>query len=239
MLTAERQAPLDPTVERMTVGGTARQTFRYLMVVVAAGAVGWAAVDVNADESLALPLWIIPAMLAALVVAIATFFKPDWARVTGWIYAGLEGLVLGAISKAYDFFYDGVVFQAVLATIGVTVVMLWLYVTRRIRVTEKFRSVVITATLGILVAYLAGLLFRALGADIAFWAEPNPLGILITLGIVVIAALNLVLDFDFIETAAEEGIPARWQYYFAFSLMVTLVWLYLELLRLLSMLADD
>jgi uncharacterized YccA/Bax inhibitor family protein len=140
------------------------------------------------------------------------------------------------LSHAFNLQWDGIVLQAVGATLGVFAVMLFLYATRIIKVTKRYVLVVIAATGGIFLLYMAALIASLFGADIAFWNDPTPLGIGISVVIVIVAALNLGIDFAFIEQASKAGAPKYMEWYGAFGLMVTLIWLYLEILRLLSLL---
>jgi uncharacterized YccA/Bax inhibitor family protein len=234
--TATRGVPIaEPGTEVMTINGTVHITALLLGIVLAGAYVGWRLVSVDAFGNVRFPGWVFAALVGALVLAMITIFRPQTARITAPLYAGVEGLVLGAISRLFEIEYDGIVLQAIVATMGVAAAMLFLYRTGRIRATPRFVKGVVGATLGILVLYLVGWIASAFGGDLRFWNEPSPLGILITLAIVVVAALNLILDFSFIEKAAAEGVPRRWEWYFAFGVVVTLVWLYLELLRLIAL----
>ena len=138
------------------------------------------------------------------------------------------------ISKAFESRWDGIVLQAILVTIGVFFVTLTLYVFDIVKVTRKFQMVVIGATGGIFVMYLFGLVMSLFGVDVMFWNQPSALGIAVSIGIAVVAALNLFLDYEFIRQATINGAPKYMEWYGAFGIMVTLVWLYLEMLRLLS-----
>jgi uncharacterized YccA/Bax inhibitor family protein len=218
----------------MTVGGTVWATAALLVLVVASGAYGWSTVDATAD-SVSLPGWIFPVALGALGVAILTIFKPNLARFTAPVYALLEGAFVGAISGLYNTAYDGIVVQAVGLTIGVFAVMLFLYGTRIIKVTEKLRMGIVAATGAVALIYVANMVLRLFGADgVPFLHDTGPMGVGISLVIVGIAAFNLLLDFDFVERGVAAGAPRKMEWYAAFGLLVTIVWLYLELLRLLA-----
>lgn len=182
---------------------------------------------------------VIGAALVGLVIALVTTFRPHLAPVTSPVYAVVEGVFVGGISALYSADYNGIVAQAVGLTVAVLAVMLVLYRTRVIRVTQRFRSIVVAATGGILVLYLATFALGLFGVQVPFLHDSGPLGIGISLLIVGIAAANLLLDFDFIEQAAEGGADPRLEWYGAFGLVVTLIWLYLEILRLLSRLRND
>lgn len=244
-------APVAPQRDDvMTVGGTSSATAVLFALLLVGAWFGWTSVDQTTGRAIddagrvvevsttSLPGWFYLSLFGALGIAFLTIFKPDLARFTAPVYAVVEGLVLGAISAVYEFAYDGIVLQAVLATMGVFLGMLTLYGLRIIRVTDKMRKMLISAMFGIMFMYLAGFLFSMFGADIRFWDEPSPLGIGLSLVIVGVASFSLMLDFDFIERAAAAQAPKRMEWFAAFGLMVGLVWLYLELLRLLSLLRE-
>jgi len=219
----------------MTVGGTAAATGVLLVLLVAAGAVGWSFVTVDPTaQRVDFPGWLFLPLIAALGVAFLTAFKPHLARFTSPVYAILEGLVVGALSPLFDAPWDGIVIQAVGATIGVFAVMLALYGLRIIRVTDRFRRIVIGATLGVVLLYGVSLLFSLFGHTPSFIYDSSLLGIGLSVLVAGIAAFNLALDFDMIEKGANAGAPKYMEWYGAFGLLVTLVWLYLELLRLLA-----
>jgi uncharacterized YccA/Bax inhibitor family protein len=230
---AAPSAPPRVLGDTMTVNGTVWATAALLVLVVAGGVYGWNSVDVTA-ESASLPGWVLPVVLGALGVAILTIFKPALARFTAPVYALLEGAFLGAISGLYNAAYDGIVVQAVGLTVGVFAVMLFLYGTRIIKVTDKLRMGIVAATGAILLVYVVNMVLSLFGASVPFLHDTGPLGIGISLLIVGVAAFNLLLDFDFIERGVAAGAPRKMEWYAAFGLLVTIVWLYLELLRLLA-----
>ena len=173
--------------------------------------------------------------IGGFVVALILMFKRDWAQYLAPVYALLEGLFIGAISALFNEAYDGIVLQAVGLTFGVGVSMYFLYSFKIIKATEKFKSVVMTATMGIAVFYLIVWVMSLFGYNnLTFIHEGSTFGIIFSLAVVVIAALNLILDFDMIEQGAAMGAPKYMEWYGAFGLLVTFVWLYLEILRLLS-----
>ena len=219
--------------DAMTVSGTVWATAALLVLLVAAGGYGWSSVDVTAQTA-SLPGWIFPVVLAALGVAMVTIFKPTLARFTAPVYALLEGAFLGAISGLYNTAYSGIVVQAVGLTVGVFAMMLFLYGTRIIKVTDKLRMGVVAATGAIVLVYVANMILSLFNASVPFLHDTGPLGIGISLLIVGVAAFNLLLDFDFIDRSVAAGAPRKMEWYAAFGLLVTIVWLYLELLRLLS-----
>jgi uncharacterized YccA/Bax inhibitor family protein len=219
----------------MTVSGAAWATAALFVLLVAAGVVGWNLVktDANGDVT-SFPGWLVVAALVAFGLAIVSFFKPKMARFTSPLYALAEGVFIGGISHAYDAAYDGIVVQAVGATAAVFGVMLLLYSARIIRVTERFRRIVVGATVGVMIFYGISLLFSLFGHTPAFLYDSSAFGILLSLFVAGLAAFNLALDFDVIERGAKAGAPKYMEWYAALGLMVTLVWLYLELLRLLA-----
>jgi uncharacterized YccA/Bax inhibitor family protein len=180
------------------------------------------------------PAWTWIALFVGFGLAMVCIFKPKASPFLAPLYAVAEGVFLGVISKAFESQWDGIVFQAILATIAVFFATLALYVFGVVKVTRKFQMVVIGATAGVFVLYFGTFLLSLFGADISFWNSPSPLGIAISVIICVIASLNLFLDYEFISQASKNGAPKYMEWYGAFGLMVTLVWLYLEVLRLLA-----
>ncbi len=174
--------------------------------------------------------------------ALVVIFKKEWAAYVTPVYALLEGVFLGGISAVYNNVFaksaPGIITQAVLLTFGAVIAMFLLYRFRIIKVTEQFKSVIFIATAGIAIFYLLSIVLRLFHVDIAFIHEGSTLGIVFSLFVVCIAALNLLLDFDMIEKGVAAGAPKYMEWYGAFGLLVTIVWLYLEILRLLSKLAD-
>jgi uncharacterized YccA/Bax inhibitor family protein len=228
--------PTGPT-QTMTIQGTATATGVLLVLLSAAAVVGWQSTDivVTPDGSFANPPgWVMLTILAGFGVGILSAFKPMWARVLGPVYSVLVGLGLGAISKVYETAFDGIVLQAVMGTNAVLGVMLFLHATRIVKVTDRFRRIIMYATGAIMVVYLANLVMRLFGGEMPFLHDTGPLGIGISLVIIVVAAFNLSLDFDFIERATAARSPKAMEWAGALGLVITLVWLYLEILRLLS-----
>jgi uncharacterized YccA/Bax inhibitor family protein len=222
----------------MTARGAVSATMFLMVVLIAAATFGWMQVpDIDAGEVATFPAWTMLGMLVGLACALVLTFKPTFARVLAPVYAVATGVAVGAVSKAYNNAYSGIVLQAVGATLGVFVVMLVLYRSGIIRVTARFRRVVIGATLGVVVFYGLSMLLRLFGADI-FPQGSSLMSIGFSFLVAGIAAMNLALDFDFIEKAEAAGAPKHMEWYAAFGLLVTLVWLYLEILRLLSKLRD-
>jgi uncharacterized YccA/Bax inhibitor family protein len=224
--------------EAMTLEGTAAKSLALVLIVMVAGSYTWRMVMDAVAAGAAPPLgWVMGGFIGGLVLAIATVFRPQWSPVTAPLYAIAEGLALGGISAVYHLRYAGLPTQAVLLTLMVFVAMLVAYRFRLVRATENFRLGVVAATGGICLMYLVSWIVSMFGVSIGFLHDSSLLSIGISLVVVGVAALNLVLDFDFIEQGADRGAPKFFEWYGAFGLLVTLVWLYLELLRLLSKLA--
>ncbi|MCU9614337.1 Bax inhibitor-1/YccA family protein [Caldibacillus lycopersici] len=214
----------------MTIQGTVNKTFILLLLVVLSAVYTWyqyfSGVDVTA-------YLLIGAIGGFIVSLIATFWKQS-TPITAPVYALLEGLFVGGISALYEAQFQGITTLAVTLTFAVLFSLLIIYKLRIIKVTQNFRLGLFAATFGILLTYLINIILSFFGVSVPFLHDSGPIGILISLFIVVIAALNLVLDFDFIEKGAQMNCPKYLEWYGAFGLMVTLVWLYLEILRLLS-----
>lgn len=211
----------------MSIEGTVNKASFLLLLVIFVASLAWS----NPERFMP---FIFPAVIAGFIVAMITVFKPQWAPLTSPIYAALQGLFLGTISSMMEMTYPGIVIQAVALTFGTLFCMLIAYKTKLIRVSEKFRLGVFAATGSIALIYFVSMIMGFFGASIPFIHESGPIGIGFSLFVVVIAALNLVMDFDFIERGAQAGISKHMEWYGAFALIVTLVWLYIEILRLLS-----
>lgn len=219
--------------DTMTVNGTILKTVILLLCAVATSSITWNAVSGSQDPSAAGGLTMIGA-LGGFVLALVTVFKTNWSPVTAPIYALLEGLFLGGVSAIFDLRYHGIAMQAVALTFGTAFCMLMAYRTGLIRPTQKFMLGVVAATGGIAVFYLVTMVLGLFHVNVPILYSNSPLSIGISLVIVGVAALNLILDFAFIEQGAAQGAPRYMEWYGAFGLMVTLVWLYVEMLRLLS-----
>lgn len=218
--------------EAMTLQGTVNKTGVLLLCVVVSAAWTWGLAHSETPEA-AIP-WMIGGVFGGFVVALVTVFRKAWSPVTAPIYSLLEGLALGGISAIFEHRYPGIAIQAVGLTFGTLLAMLLAYKTGVIRATEKFKIGVFAATGGIMLLYLVDIIVRFFNRPIPFIHEGTPIGIAFSLFVVVIAALNLVLDFDLIETGVNHGAAKYMEWYGAFGLMVTLIWLYLEILRLLA-----
>ncbi|MGY0558285.1 MULTISPECIES: Bax inhibitor-1/YccA family protein [unclassified Lysobacter] len=217
----------------MTLNGTVNKTGLLLLLCVLTAAFAWNQVATPAGIVGAGP-YIWGGLIGGLVLAMVTIFKKEWAPISAPLYALVEGLFLGAISAQYSYLYEGIVMQAVMLTFGTLFAMLFAYRSGLIKVTENFKMGLVAATGGIFLVYLASMVLGMFGIQIPMIHESGLVGIGFSLVVVVIAALNLVLDFDFIETGVEKGAPKYMEWYGAFGLIVTLVWLYIEFLRLLS-----
>jgi uncharacterized YccA/Bax inhibitor family protein len=232
--------PISPhrVAEPMTLGGTMWATAALFAVLLAAAVVGWNMVEIRTDEFgreiTEFPTWTLLAVLLGFGVVLLASFKPQLAKFLGPVYAVAQGIFVGAISHAYEIAFDGIVIQAVGATLGVFLVTLLLYHSRLVRVTDRFRRIVITATIGLAVFYLVSIVLHLFGLNVTFLSEPSLLGIAFSVFAAGLAAFNLFLDYDLIERGVRMRAPAYMEWFAALGLLVTLVWLYLELLRLLS-----
>jgi uncharacterized YccA/Bax inhibitor family protein len=218
---------------RMTLNGTVNKTGVLLVCAIATAAWTWHLFLQSHDAADVVPLMGI-GLVGGFICAMVTVFKKQWSAVTAPLYALLEGLALGAFSAILEVRYPGIAMQAVGLTFGTLFVMLFLYRTGIIKVTQKFAIGVAAATGGIFVFYLLQFVLGIFGVQFMSINGSGPIGIGFSLIVVSIAALNLVLDFDFIEQGVQSGAPRYMEWYGAFGIMVTLVWLYIEILRLLS-----
>jgi uncharacterized YccA/Bax inhibitor family protein len=220
----------DDRIKPMTLIGTIHKTALLLTALVAAAVPGWMMVTTGAGVGL-----LFVALFGGFVVGLITAFQPRLAPRTAWMYALLEGFVIGGVSHVFEDRYNGIVVMAAGVTVSIFAVLLLIYRTGVIKVTRNFRLGVAAATGGVLLLYLADLAIQMFGGSgiPLMWAHSTA-GIVVSLIIIGIAAANLVVDFDFIEDGAARGAPAYMEWYGAFGLLVTLVWLYIEILRLLS-----
>jgi len=218
---------------RMTVNGTVNRTGILLICAFATAAYTWHLFMQTRDASEVSGLLLV-GVFGGFITALVTIFKKEWAPVTSPIYALLEGLFLGGISAFLEQRYPGMAIQAVGLTFGTLLTMLVVYSSGLIKVTDKLRIGIIAATGGIALFYLLEIILSFFGIQFVAVNASGPIGIAFSLFVCAIAALNLVLDFDFIEQGVNYGAPKYMEWYGAFGIMVTLVWLYLEILRLLS-----
>ncbi len=225
------------SAEPMTLTGTVNKTGILLVCVVATAAWSWSRFFNAPASGTVWPLVAIGG-IGGFIVAMVTVFKKEWSPITAPIYALLEGLALGGISAVFELRYPGIAMKAVGLTFGTLFVLLMAYHSGLIPVTEKFKLGVVAATGGIAVFYLVQFVLGFFGIRFAAINGSGLLGIGFSVVVVIVAALNLVLDFDFIEGGVNAGAPKYMEWYGAFGLIVTLVWLYLEILRLLAKLSD-
>jgi len=236
--------------DTMTVQGAAIKTGFLLVLLVAAAAYIWSSfiaargsvagleqakiIEASGTAFASISVWMFGGLIIGFILALVTIFVPGVSMFTTPVYAICEGLFLGGLSSYMEVIYPGIVMQAVGITFGVLLVLLAAYSTGLVKVTNKFRLGVIAATGAIALIYFVSIIFSFFGIRFPFINDAGPIGILFSLFVVVIASLNLVLDFDFIERAAASGAKKYMEWYAAFGLLVTLVWLYIEILRLLS-----
>jgi len=213
--------------EKMTIEGTVNKTGVSLLILVGTGYLTFDTLN---------PILLVGCGIGGFIFALVTIFKKEWAPITVPIYAALQGAMLGGISYMYNYLYDGIVTNAILLTVGILVSLLIAYRSGYIKATENFKLGIFAATGGIAIVYLVNFIMGFFGSGIGVMNINNasPLSIGFSIVVVIIAALNLVLDFDFIEEGAEKGAPKYMEWYGAFGLLVTLIWLYLEILRLLA-----
>ncbi len=220
------------TGETMSIQGTTTKAMLLLLCVCITATWIWTSFSRTGNPQAVMPLVTVGA-IAGFIAALVTVFKPVWAGVTAPVYALLEGLVIGGISAIAEAQYPGIVIQAVGLTFGTCLALLVAYKSGLIRASESFKKGVVAATGGIMLFYLASFILGLFGVRMPLIYGAGPLGIIFSLVVVTIAALNLVLDFDFIEQGSLQGAPKYMEWYGAFALMVTLIWHYLEILNLL------
>lgn len=216
------------TTDTMTIEGTINKSGILILLTMCGAYFGW---------SMNSPLIMIGALVVNFVLCLFMIFKPPTATYLSQTYAVLEGLVLGSISAFYAFRYPGIVTNALFGTVGCFVLMLALYRFRIIRVTEQFRTVIIVATGAIALTYVVNIIMSFFGTGLPMIHESSPMGIAFSVIVVGVAAFNLMLDFDMIEQAHARKAPKFMEWYCGFALLLTLVWLYLEMLRLMSKLS--
>ncbi len=228
----------------MTINGTISATATLFVILLASAVVGWMMVGkpeiVEIDgllyEQSKIPMLAWGGLIVGFGLTILLRFKPLLAKFIAPVYAVAEGIFVGAISRGYENYQDGIVVQAVGVTLAVVAVMLVLYRTGVIKVTNRFRKIVTAATMGVMVFYGISFLVRlfAGAGSVSFLSSPSLLGIGFSVLVAGLAAFNLALDFDFIERGAKARLDKNFEWYAAFGLLVTVIWLYLEILRLLS-----
>lgn len=224
-------APAAVDGQVMTLQGAVNKTFILALLLVISGGFSWQFVQANPQLSGMLS---IGSALVGFVLVMASSFKPTWSPVVAPAYGLVEGVFVGVISARYSALYDGIVLQAALLTLGILFALLFAYQSRLIQATENFKLGLVAATGGIAIVYLASIVLSFFGIQIPLIHQSGLVGIGFSLVVVVIAALNLVLDFDFIEKGVAQGAPKYMEWQSALGLLVTIVWLYIEMLRLLS-----
>ncbi|MGI9646839.1 MAG: Bax inhibitor-1/YccA family protein [Ilumatobacteraceae bacterium] len=230
--------PISTWQPAMTINGTITAALVFFTILLVSAAFGWNAAEgptlENGVETYRFPGIALLGIIVGFVAVMIAMRKPKLAKWLGAVYAVGFGFAVGAISRGYETFYDGIVVQAAGATAAVFAVMLVLYRTRIIKVTERFRRIVVGATLGIMLFYLVAFVIRLFGGSVPFLDSPSLLGIGFSIFVVGIAAMNLALDFDLVERGVEMRLPKDYEWVGALGIVVTIVWLYLEMLRLLS-----
>lgn len=214
-------------IEPMTIGGAVNKSFLLLILLGISATLAWI-------QPMSAGAFILIGSIGGFVVAMVTVFKKEWAGTTAPIYAALEGIALGAISVLMNMKYPGIVLQAVFLTFATLASLLFAYKTGIVKATQNFKLGVFAATGGIAIFYFVSLILTLFKVNVPLIYSASPMGIAFSFFVVVIAALNLVIDFDLIEQGAKSGAPKYMEWYSAFALMVTLVWLYIEILNLLS-----
>jgi len=220
----------------MTLRGTVNKTLTLTSLLVIAAAMAWNAVETY--PSAFAPL-LIGSMITGFLLVLASCFRPTWAPVVAPAYGLVEGVFVGVVSARYAALYDGIVLQAALLTVGILFALLFAYQSGLIKATENFKLGIVAATGGIFLVYLLSFVLGLFGIQIPYIHQGGVIGIGFSLFVVAIAALNLVLDFDFIETGVAAGAPRYLEWQAALGLLVTLVWLYIEILRLLAKMRRD
>ncbi len=223
-------------VETMTIRGTVNKVFLMLLLVVLGAGYTWK--FMGTGNISAMQTYMLIGGIGGFITALITVFKMSWSPITAPVYSVLQGLFLGGISAFFDAKYPGIVINAVALTFGTLFALLAIYRSGIIKVTDNLRLGIVAATGGIAIAYFLSFILGFFGINVGFIHSNGTMGIIFSLVVVVVAAMNLVLDFDFIERGAEAGAPKFMEWYGAFGLMVTLIWLYIEFLRLLSKLSS-
>lgn len=218
----------------MTISGTINKTLILLLLVLLPAAWVWNQFYQTGQNPAAVQSWMLIGMVGGFVLSLATIFKKNWAPITAPLYSIMQGLFLGGISSIFEKSYPGIVMQAVSLSIATLLVMLVAYQAGWIRPTEGFKWGVMAATGGIALVYFVSIILSFFHINVPFIYGSSLFSILFSFFVVGVAALNFILDFDFIEQGSRAGVPKFMEWYGAFALMVTLIWLYIEILRLLA-----
>ncbi|MBN8553906.1 MAG: Bax inhibitor-1/YccA family protein [Deltaproteobacteria bacterium] len=234
-----REAALTTSTDVMTFKGVVNKTFALIAICFLTSALTWGTlIGLPAEQAgLATGVLIGSAILGA-IVAFVTIFKHSWSPTTAPLYAAIQGVVLGSVSLMFERQYPGIVFQAVLLTFGVLFSLLFAYRSGWIRATEKFKIGVFAATGAIAIVYIASMVLGMFGIQIPMIHTSSPVGIAFSVIVVIIASLNFILDFDRIENGVAARAPKYMEWYSGFAILITLVWLYMEILRLLGKVRD-
>ncbi len=218
----------------MTIGGTVYKTILLLLLVMMSSGFVWIKFFKSGGNPAAVTTWMYTGLIGGFIVAMVTIFKKEWVAITAPLYAVLEGLFIGAISAIIEVSYPGIVMQAAGLTFGTLLTMLVVYQAGWIKATENFKLGVVAATGGIALVYLVTFVLSFFGIQASFIYGNSLFSIGFSLFVVGIAALNFIIDFDAIEKGVRQNVPKYMEWYGAFALMVTLIWLYIEFLRLLA-----
>lgn len=222
----------------MTIRGTVGKTLILLALVLLPAVWVWRQFIFAGYNQAVVQPWMIGGLIGGFILSLATIFKKNWAPITAPLYSVAQGLFLGGISSIFEKSYPGIVMQAVSLSIATLLVMLGTYQAGWIRPTERFKWGVVAATGAIAVVYLVSIVLGFFSINVPFITGSGVFSILFSVFVVGIAALNFILDFDFIEKGSRAGVPKYMEWYGAFALMVTLIWLYIEILRLLAKIND-
>lgn len=215
---------------KMTLSGTLNKTLILTLLVFIGGFFSWSG---KIPFEYFTPVFF-GSLIISLVIVFTLMFKPMLANILAPIYALVEGVFLGMISLFFETLYPGIVIQAILLTLVIALVMNLLYRNKIIKVTQKFKTIIFAATLGIFGVYIISLIMSFFGTTIPLIHESGPIGIIFSLFVVTIASLNLLLDFHFIDKQVENNMPEKMEWYGGFMLIVTLIWIYIEILKLLA-----
>ncbi|MGW8958911.1 Bax inhibitor-1/YccA family protein [Paenibacillus sp. NPDC055715] len=226
-----REDEREVSEQRMTIGGTVNKTLLLLVLLIVSGSITWYMTYQGTVEMLSL---LTAGFIGMAGVALVISFFPKTAPLLSPVYAILSGFALGGVSAFFEYEYPGIVANAILLTVGILFLMLFMYTQRIIKVTRGFISFVVLCTMAIALVTLIDFILNSFGMNVPYIHETGWLGIGISLFIVIIAALNLLVDFNFIEEQADQGAPEYMEWYGAFALLVTLVWLYVRILDLLA-----
>lgn len=234
ILNSERLTKSRHSAQAMTLGGTIGKTIIALILLIATAGYSF---YLTATGTLNSKVFI-GCLIIAFIIGLVTSFSPRIAPITTPIYAAVEGILIGNISAVYEATYGMIVLQAVLLTIAIIAGTLICYATGLVKVTHRFRSIVLGLTIGVFLFYLLTMVLQLFHVPIPYIHQSGPIGIFVSLAILVIASLNLFLDFDLITTSVRQGAPKEFEWYCAFGLLVTVIWVYIEALRFLSRLRD-